>query len=392
MNTTILVRAVAAAALLAAASAAQASDLGAEAPSTGAAAEAPLKIVVSLEAQELRLYRGAQLVDVTPVSTGKRGHRTPRGVYSVIEKRRRHFSNLYDNAPMPYMQRLTWSGIAFHEGHLPGRPASHGCIRMPKKFARKLFSLTSIGANVAITSAPAALTAIEHRLLTGLEGHGAGAPSELENPAEIQTAALTRGSTRGGGRLRVLITTHSPRDRVRLAQRMLAELGHYRSAIDGIVGPRTMRAIADFERAASADPEAGRVSRRTRADALSPEILRRLHAATGAPEESARVYVRRGYRDLFEAPALIRDADVPLGTHVFTALKGSAQPSAPRWTAVTVDPADGVSAMDALDRVEVDEATRARIAALLNVGATVIVSDAGASSETNRGTDFIVQP
>lgn len=389
MRSTTIARAAVAAALMVSASiaSARASDL----PPAGAAErpEAPLKIVVSLEAQELRLYRGATLIDVSPVSTGKRGHATPRGIYSIIEKRRRHFSNLYDDAPMPYMQRITWSGLAFHQGALPGRPASHGCIRLPRAFAREMFALTSLGANVAITDAPTPLTAVEHPFLSGLER----IPAAGTEPTEaIETASVP--SWRGGpdARLRVLITPQTPRDRIRLAQRMLAALGLYRSSIDGLIGPRTLRALAAFERAGAADPEAGRVSTRRRSDALSPAIMRRLHAATGTPEQNGRVSVRRGYRDLFDAPAMIQEPKTPLGTHVFTALQDASGPSAPRWTALTVDAADGVSAMAALGRVALSEPTRARIARLLNVGATVIVSDSGASRETNRGTDFIVQP
>lgn len=352
-------------------------------------APAPLKIVVSLEAQQLKLYRGAELIDTSPISTGKRGHETPRGVYSILQKRRYHESNLYSNAPMPFMQRITWSGIAFHQGALPGYPASHGCIRMPRAFARKLFGMTALGANVAITDAPAALTAISHPVLTALHTP----PTDAISTAEIRAQA----SARRAGRLRVLVTPLTARDRIRLAQRMLAALGYYKSAIDGLVGPRTMGAIAAFERKTSPDHQAGWTSTRTRATAVTPALLERLHAATGVPRQSGRVVARRGYRNIFETPAVIASPDQPLGTHVFTALTDPATADAAgeadaRWTALTVDPADGVTARAALDRVTLPAAAQAQIAALLGPGATVIVSDSGASRETNRGTDFIVQP
>ena len=85
-----------------------------------------------------------------PISTGMPGHSTPMGVFSVIEKQRWHRSNIYSGAPMPYMQRITWSGVAMHEGVLPGYPASHGCIRMPGAFAIKLFAWSKRGARVIV--------------------------------------------------------------------------------------------------------------------------------------------------------------------------------------------------------------------------------------------------
>ncbi|MGZ8286547.1 MAG: L,D-transpeptidase family protein [Allosphingosinicella sp.] len=109
-----------------------------------------VEIVVSIPLQRAYVYRGGALIGVTTVSTGKPGHRTPTGKFDILQKRARHFSNLYNNAPMPFMQRLTWGGIALHAGQIPGRPASHGCVRLPLEFARNLFGVTSIGASVHI--------------------------------------------------------------------------------------------------------------------------------------------------------------------------------------------------------------------------------------------------
>jgi lipoprotein-anchoring transpeptidase ErfK/SrfK len=109
-----------------------------------------VEIVVSIPLQRAYVYRGGALIGVTTVSTGKPGHRTPTGRFDILEKRARHFSNLYNNAPMPFMQRLTWGGIALHAGQIPGRPASHGCVRLPLAFAKNLFSVTSVGASVHI--------------------------------------------------------------------------------------------------------------------------------------------------------------------------------------------------------------------------------------------------
>lgn len=99
-------------------------------------------ITVSLSSQQMHVFRDGVLWRSSPVSTGKRGKRTPTGTFAILQKKRFHRSNLYSNAPMPYMQRLTWSGIAIHSGRLPGYPASHGCIRVPAAFASELFKIT----------------------------------------------------------------------------------------------------------------------------------------------------------------------------------------------------------------------------------------------------------
>jgi len=108
------------------------------------------KLLVSISEQRAYLYRGDTIVAVTTVSTGRRGHATPTGTFTITEKRAVHFSNKYDNAPMPHMQRLTNDGIALHAGHIPGRPASHGCVRLPAKFAAALFKVTRVGTPVTI--------------------------------------------------------------------------------------------------------------------------------------------------------------------------------------------------------------------------------------------------
>lgn len=110
----------------------------------------PVEMVVSIPLQRAYVYRGGTLIGVTTVSTGKPGHRTPTGRFDILEKRAKHFSNLYNNAPMPFMQRLTWGGIALHAGQIPGRPASHGCVRLPLAFAKNLFAVTSKGGAVHI--------------------------------------------------------------------------------------------------------------------------------------------------------------------------------------------------------------------------------------------------
>ena len=115
------------------------------------AAAGPVSILVSIPDQRAYVYRGERLVAVSTVSTGKAGNDTPVGMFTILQKKAMHRSNLYDDAPMPFMQRLTWDGVAIHAGRNPGFPASHGCIRVPAAFAKKLFAATEMGATVEVT-------------------------------------------------------------------------------------------------------------------------------------------------------------------------------------------------------------------------------------------------
>ena len=132
---------------------------------TSAKPQGPLIIAVSIEQQKLRVYDANGLFAESPVSTGMKGHSTPMGVFSVIQKNKMHRSNIYSGAPMPYMQRITWSGIALHAGALPGYPASHGCIRMPAAFAVKMWNWTRMGARVIITPGQITPAQFAHPLL-----------------------------------------------------------------------------------------------------------------------------------------------------------------------------------------------------------------------------------
>lgn len=113
----------------------------------------PVAVVVSLPQQLVHVYRDGVRIAVSTCSTGKEGHRTPTGVFVVLEKDTKHHSSTYNNAPMPNMNRLTWSGIALHAGNLPGYPASHGCVRLPLEFSAKLFTVTHLGTPVVIAGA-----------------------------------------------------------------------------------------------------------------------------------------------------------------------------------------------------------------------------------------------
>ena len=120
--------------------------------------EGPMKIVVVLDIQRAYVFQNDKLIGFSTISSGKKGKETPTGIFNILQKNIDHKSNLYSNAPMPYMQRLTWDGIALHGGHLPGYPASHGCIRLPHPFAKALFAVTQMDQEVVVlkdTATPA---------------------------------------------------------------------------------------------------------------------------------------------------------------------------------------------------------------------------------------------
>ena len=112
----------------------------------------PLLLTIDLTAQRVMVYRDGTLVAASSISTGSAGRETPTGVFTILEKKVMHRSSTYDDAPMPFMQRLTSKGIAIHAGDLPGYPASHGCIRLPNEFAKQLYGITEVGTPVMITN------------------------------------------------------------------------------------------------------------------------------------------------------------------------------------------------------------------------------------------------
>jgi len=126
-------------------------------------AAGPVRVLVSLALQRAFVFRGATLVGISSVSSGAPGYDTPTGTFPILQKDKDHRSNVYDDAPMPYMLRLTWDGVALHAGKVTGEPASHGCVRLPAAFARRLFEIADLGSTVTVTdevpdfAAPAAV-------------------------------------------------------------------------------------------------------------------------------------------------------------------------------------------------------------------------------------------
>lgn len=139
----------------------------------------PLLAVVALDAQRITVYdHGGRVLKQSPVSTGSAGYETPAGIFSVVQKKEEHTSNLYEDGRMPFMQRITWTGIALHAGALPGRPASHGCVRLPIDFAQRLFDVTDVGMRVVIVRSDIAMADFDHPQLFRSSGGRSDPPPQ----------------------------------------------------------------------------------------------------------------------------------------------------------------------------------------------------------------------
>jgi len=155
------------------------------------APDRPLVAVISIEDQHVSVYGSNGLIERSDVSTGMEGHPTPMGVFAVIQKERWHESNLYSGAPMPFMQRVTWSGVAMHQGQLPGYPASHGCIRLGGEFAERWFHMTKVGLRVIIAPSDIEPQPLSHPDLPVPRWWTAPADLSSINRKPVQAAALS---------------------------------------------------------------------------------------------------------------------------------------------------------------------------------------------------------
>jgi peptidoglycan hydrolase-like protein with peptidoglycan-binding domain len=339
--------------------------------------DAPLQVFVSTRWQRLDLYAGTKRIGSCPVSSGQKGHETPHGIFTILGKRRYHRSNIYSGAPMPFMHRLTWSGIALHEGNLPGYPASHGCVRMPGKFARHLFTLDTVNRHVVITrDMPRPRTVAgfdlfqpQHHQTGHTDSGDRGEPAvQSQNPAN--EAAL-----------RIFLTRRTGRHRLRNAQEILQALGYYSADLDGLMGPKTWHALHAFQKAAN--------MRTT--GVLSGATEQVLEAAYGIEERpEGHLYVRQDQKPLFDMPVQIDQTQKPLGHHVLTAGRIKRSGSRVDWNAVSLDRPDPGSALAALRRFRIPASARSRIEQLLTSFSSIVISDAGLGPETGKGTDFIV--
>lgn len=227
------------------------------------APEGPVLVYIDLSRQLVTVYRNGVRIGVSTISSGKKNHDTPTGVFTILQKRVKHYSNLYNNAPMPYMQRLTWGGVALHAGHDPGYAASHGCIRLPYNFAKALFGVTKSGTTVVVAGdAVEKVETEEGSLLAPVEENGEAASQEFLKGAEFRWTP-ERSST---GPVTIII---SKKDQRIVVLRNGVEIGRSKAEVDDddplvhvlnlTVGPDGTRRWVFVELPGRAD-EGGRVA------------------------------------------------------------------------------------------------------------------------------------
>jgi L,D-transpeptidase catalytic domain len=356
----------------------------------------PLTIIVSIGSQHVSLYADGKFVARGPVSTGVRGHPTPVGVFSVIQKDRYHRSNIYSAAPMPWMQRITWSGVAIHQGVLPGHPASHGCIRTSTEFAQRLWGTTKLGARVIVSRSDVTPASISNARLFTLRSE--------PTPELKPEPAVARGSDPPGGVVPAVVRVPSdPQDSNSPVELRGAETPAAPAAEpEGPAPIDAAKAAADAAMLAETPRKPGTVS-------------------VFVSRKTGRLYVRLSNQPLFDVPVEIRDPDRPLGTHVFTALDVDKDWKNMRWSVVTM-PGDAAaraapraevrrggrksyrereveapeprvpaaSPGEALNRIDMPREAVERISEMLTPGSSLIISDQPISGETGRDTDFII--
>ena len=479
----------------------------------------PLFMVASIADQRVSVYNYNGLVARSPISTGMAGHLTPRGIFTIIGRERFHRSNIYSAAPMPFMQRVTWSGIAMHLGVVPGHPASHGCIRLPAGFAIKLWGLTRIGERIVISPEEVTPTEFAHPLLpapkllvqaeadraapaldaphapsgaaspplvnpheyaeqlkvkataevaaavkavkemvTALGGkrqEAARATSELKLAEAGQAYARAKADVAGKACEAAAAAASAARQESVLAEEGLkaaestafdkAMADHFAQAYEKAAVARDAAATAkNSADAALADAATKLETAKTASAAKDAELadaIRRLSEATAASDAAAnhkkealrrampvsvlvskkdqRIYVRQGLAPVFDAPISVRDPETPLGSHLYIATAANDDGTALKWSVVSmpdraakeqgergknktwVEEQAGMpptprrstsTPAEALERVEIAQDVRDRIAERLWTGGSLIITDQPLSGETgNDGTDLTVK-
>jgi lipoprotein-anchoring transpeptidase ErfK/SrfK len=340
-----------------------------------ARAKGVLSVIISIDKQQLTLYSDGHPIARSRVSTGVPSHPTPTGVFSVIQKDRWHRSNLSHNAPMFFMQRVTWSGVAMHQGVVPRGPASHGCIRLPEAFARQMWGITKLGVRVIIARSDVTPAAISNERLFTLKREPAGSNG---------AAQATSPETTGG---------------VSVAMEF-AQLGAQRS---GTASDAMAYAIEPPRDIANTGPDLKFAELRP----LKPGPI-----SVFISRKESKLFVRKGFEPVFYVPVTFSEPDRPLGTHVFTALAVNDDNTTLRWNVVSMPgtgtapakksakgkhvqpppapPRPASNATEALERVSIPPEALERISELMSPGASLVISDQGLGPETGKGTDFIV--
>lgn len=354
----------------------------------------PLMVVVSIAQQKLTVYDGGVPFLHSKVSTGMAGHLTPTGVFSIIQKSRWHRSNLYSDAPMPFMQRITWSGIALHAGVLPGHPASHGCIRLPEAVAIRMWRTTQMGARVVVVQNDVSPVEIAHPVLFTRKSTTIVVPPPVAQALPLiglrpTVDAAKADAAAGPGATAQLATDKTGTTQIKVADISILRgpqgAGQVMTTNDQQAGvpanaESTDAKVASDKAAISAVPAPVVANRAVSSTASSPEMpVARDAPVLAAPEptpwpilaqdqivsapETAvpppppvavekplrrgpisvlisrkehRLYVRKGFAPVFDTPVTIRDRDRPIGTHVFTALALESDGETMRWNVLSV--------------------------------------------------------
>jgi L,D-transpeptidase-like protein len=389
----------------------------------------PIMAIVSIKAQQVTFYDADGWILRAPVSTGTTERETPAGVFAVVERKREHRSNMYDDAWMPHLQRITWNGIALHGGPLPGYAASHGCVRLPFGFAEKLFDKTRIGMRVIVSPNDAAPVEFSHlALLVPNTEALAAAPARAEplaRAAEETAKAADEAKRAATTAARETATLTASLRKLELSRtRANAELTLADKALAAAKTDQAKMRAEDLKQkaalkaaeletqfdTANADAKSKFAAAVAAKDASKAAETKKAGATKAAGEAklalepvsiyisraTQRLYVRRATRkpvpdggELFDAtievPLKIRNPEKRIGTHVFTAM--ARNDSGLRWSVVTID--DGDDAKSALDRVTIPQEVLDRVAPTALPRSSIIVSDEPLSSETNHRTEFV---
>ena len=367
----------------------------------GREAGKPVLAVIGLRQQKITVYDSEGPVLQAPVSTGRRAYETPAGIFTVLQKNKDHVSNLYEDAEMPNMQRITWSGIALHGGPLPGYRASHGCVRLPHGFAERIFDLTSVGTRVVIVPDRADALPVTHPLLERLQQSAAGATpaSVVERAREVATSAVSGAATAA-----------KKADQARAASRRAeAARDNVVKRLDAAVkraeaqkaGPAKLRAEAQAAKLRDAaalkmtDAEAAlKAAQAIDADRIAAEARAREARSRAWPLsimvslKTQKIYVRQGFEPVLELPVVISQPGRPIGTHAFYATETGDGDRG--WMVATVQAEADEPARDALDRIEIPREVSEMLATALWMGSALFVTDEAPYKETAAGTDFII--
>lgn len=244
----------------------------------------PLTVIISLEEQRLQVFDSMGVVAQSPISSGRSGYRTPTGIFTILQKAREHYSNLYDDAPMPNMQRITWSGVALHAGALPGYPASHGCIRLPYGFSDTLFSITDIGTRVIVLESMKEPQSFRHpRLFAALPPGRVDIPMPVRRPVDgdVKSAATGIGTVSAMLGVTPAAAAEAALDMAARAPAPLARGSEHAPAV------RT-RAIALAERQGEIDRRASIVSDRQAANAAAAAAVNDINARLAAARQDLK--------------------------------------------------------------------------------------------------------